>query len=282
MDATNMPAKKKSKPLKNKVKSLVPDKKVLLSKSVVAKVATKAKKSGKPAPVTIQTKKIAEKAKGKVKAAIEKVVSRVAKVAKSPPQKSKTVAEPKAVVVAKAKAAAVSPEKSINNKAKKPSIAAPILKEDKTQNLKSPGLLALKKGKKPTEPLKAEIAPKKASAKDRNRCREPGCDSDAILSGYCRLHYIKNWKRIKKKESILSTGQLEGYVEELVGKYPDKYLDAIENDLASEKEWGKVIADLELGAGEDDFVSEDEDGPIPEAAARSRGPGFDDEDEDVY
>ena len=54
--------------------------------------------------------------------------------------------------------------------------------------------------------------------------------------------------------------------------------------MASDKEWTKVIGDVELGASEEDFVSgEDDESPLSEATGRrSSGVGFDDEDEDIY
>ena len=76
----------------------------------------------------------------------------------------------------------------------------------------------------------------------------------------------KNWKKIKRKEAILATGQLNNYVEELVSKYPDRYLDVIRQDLSSEKDWAKVIVDLELDGGTDE-VGEDE----AEAGAAAEG-----------
>lgn len=116
----------------------------------------------------------------------------------------------------------------------------------------------------------------------KNRCREPGCDHDFSLQGYCRLHYIKNWRRIKRKESILASGQLNNYVEELVSKYPDKYLDVIRQDLASEKEWSKAVVDLELEGSDEDGAQEEDidaaaEGVRPAAGAAPRGGEFDDE-----
>ena len=91
-----------------------------------------------------------------------------------------------------------------------------------------------------------------------NSCREVACESLATTSGYCRLHYIKNWKKIKRKELILKEGKLNQYIEELVAKYPDKYIEAIRMDLSSDKEFSKVVSDLELDEGVEDFNEEGE------------------------
>ena len=86
-------------------------------------------------------------------------------------------------------------------------------------------------------------------------CREVACELMSTTGHYCRMHYIKNWKKIKRKEIILKEKKLNHYIEELVSKYPDKYIEAIRQDLASEKDFAKVVADLEIDEGLDDFES---------------------------
>ena len=87
-------------------------------------------------------------------------------------------------------------------------------------------------------------------------CREVACEGLATAAGYCRLHYIKNWKKIKRKEVILREKKLNQYIEELIAKYPEKYIEAIRQDLASDKDFAKVIYDLDLDEGVDDFEME--------------------------
>ncbi|NDG84717.1 MAG: hypothetical protein EBX52_06720 [Proteobacteria bacterium] len=84
-------------------------------------------------------------------------------------------------------------------------------------------------------------------------CRESGCENQATTKGYCRLDYIKNWKKIKRKEMILKEGKLNQYIEELVSKYPDKYIEVIRQDLSTEVNFTKVIHDLELDETMDDL-----------------------------
>ncbi len=87
---------------------------------------------------------------------------------------------------------------------------------------------------------------------EEKMCREPGCENFATSVGYCRLHYIKNWKRIKRKEMIIKEGKLNRYIDELVTKYPDKYIEMIRQDLNTEASFAKVIRDLELDESLDD------------------------------
>jgi uncharacterized protein YihD (DUF1040 family) len=89
-------------------------------------------------------------------------------------------------------------------------------------------------------------------------CREVACENLATSGGYCRMHYIKNWKKIKRKEIILREKKLNQYIEELVAKYPDKYIEAIRQDLANDKDFAKVIRDLDLDESIDDYDVEGE------------------------
>lgn len=107
-------------------------------------------------------------------------------------------------------------------------------------------------------------------------CREVACEGLSTTAGYCRLHYIKNWKKIKRKELILKEGKLNQYIEELVTKYPDKYIEAIRQDLASDKDFAKVIYDLDLDESVDDF---DVEGENADALIDTIKRDFDDEGE---
>lgn len=89
-------------------------------------------------------------------------------------------------------------------------------------------------------------------------CREVACESLQTSGGYCRLHYIKNWKKIQRKAIILREKKLNQYIEELVAKYPDKYIEAIRQDLADDKAFAKVIYDLDLDEGVDEFEGDSE------------------------
>lgn len=117
----------------------------------------------------------------------------------------------------------------------------------------------------PKTELETSLRPAKKEASDALPpgapvCREVACELMATTGGYCRMHYIKNWKKIKRKEIILREKKLNHYIEELVSKYPDKYIEAIRQDLASEKDFAKVIADLEIDEALDDFESVETEG----------------------
>ncbi|EQC45717.1 hypothetical protein [Bacteriovorax sp. Seq25_V] len=98
---------------------------------------------------------------------------------------------------------------------------------------------------------------------DADDCREKGCDNPATTLGYCRYHYITNWKAIKRKQSILEEGKLQQFIEELVAKYPAKFIEGILSDLEDEKTFINVLKELNIDADDsfdelDDLDEEDD------------------------
>ncbi len=188
------------------------------------------------------------------------------------PSAQKSVKKPVAKMTAKAK----KPQVKIQAKPSKP-VAKGHGKGQELQANKAHPKAAAKVAPKATKPVKPEPAKKggkapapvvaailtkspakapkapKLSASSERMCREASCENLATTKGYCRLDYIKNWKKIKRKEMILKEGKLNQYIEELVGKYPDKYIDIIRQDLSSEMSFNKVIHDLELDESIDDL-----------------------------
>lgn len=79
-----------------------------------------------------------------------------------------------------------------------------------------------------------------------NACSDKSCKPLIEATGYCRMYYIKNWGTIQKKKQILSDGQLDRYIKEVVEKYPDKYIDVIREDLSSPIAFQRVVETLEL------------------------------------
>jgi hypothetical protein len=172
------------------------------------------------------------------------------------------------------KAEAPAPKKGA--KVAAPAAPAPAPAQGKKAG-KAPGSGKKGSGLPRTSIQSASFAASRHAASDADVCREVACEGLATTAGYCRLHYIKNWKKIKRKELILKEGKLNQYIEELVAKYPDKYIDAIRQDLAVEKEFAKVIYDLDLDEGVDEFT--DDSGESPEAIIDNIKREFEDEGE---
>jgi hypothetical protein len=204
----------------------------------------KAPTATKPAPKTVAAKPTKGKASAPKKAA----------VAPSPAKK----AAPTTSKAAPAQAVVAAPAKAAKGGRKKQVLSAPQLAlQSATANIRA----SRNGGARPREES-AEV------------CREVACEGLSTTAGYCRLHYIKNWKKIKRKEVILKEGKLNQYIEELVVKYPDKYIEAIRQDLASDKDFAKVIYDLDLDEGTDEF---DPEGESMDAVIDTIKRDFDDE-----
>jgi hypothetical protein len=94
-------------------------------------------------------------------------------------------------------------------------------------------------------------------------CIEKGCDNIRTTLSWCRLHYIKNWKHIQRKQDILKEGKLQEFIEELISKYPPKYIEAIIKDLADDRDFYRVLNELNITSEfefeEDDFESANDD-----------------------
>ena len=100
-------------------------------------------------------------------------------------------------------------------------------------------------------------------------CHEPACDNIPVAAGFCRLHYIKNWSRIKQKETILKEGNLQRYIEDLTRRLSDKQIAMIHDDLASDDTFLSALEDIELfGSTEYPDTDTDEVDPDVEEAIK--------------
>lgn len=223
---------------------------------------TKTSKTAKPAKAAkAKAPKLQAKAKsgGKVAKAVKAIKDTFKKVTTTPaPKAAKKVAEKAPKVAAKVEIQAVA--KSTKSVV---SVKGGKMKVTETEIIAVAVQETAKGKKKGGKEQSASGTTRKTSL--MNGCREMACESLPTSAGYCRAHYIKNWKKIKRKEAVLKDGKLNQYVEELVFKYPEKYIEAIRHDLANDKEFMKVIRDLELDEAIDDVNGED--GEAPEAVA---------------
>ncbi|MBN20932.1 MAG: hypothetical protein CL678_06535 [Bdellovibrionaceae bacterium] len=207
------------------------------AKKKVTKKTTKkvAKKTAKKAAAASKKKKVAKKTAKKAASKLSKLKSLVKAATSTTPKKAKKT-----------------PEKSTKAKKTAPQV-------DDSKEVKKKKLVTSDKAAKKAPSKKMPVIDYDSDDHYDDVCREIGCEADSISAGYCRPHYIKNWKKIKRKEIILKEGKLNRYIEELVAKYPDKYIDAIRNDISSEKAFSQVVTELELGESIDDMDMEGDD-----------------------
>ncbi|MEW6058111.1 MAG: hypothetical protein AB1540_16010 [Bdellovibrionota bacterium] len=210
---------------------------------MAAKVEKKAKTSAKKTAAPSKTQK------GGAMGTIKKMLGINAKSkSQKPNSTAKGAASAKQLVPAKKTAAANPPAAKSAKKQGAPLVSKPEKKSGKKGGSGLQGAKSLT-----SLSISSTRAEPRAEASGAGVCREVACELVATTGDYCRMHYIKNWKKIKRKETILKERKLNHYIEELVSKYPDKYIEAIRQDLASEKDFAKVIADLEIEETMDDF-----------------------------
>jgi uncharacterized protein YihD (DUF1040 family) len=247
--------------------------KAALKKSNNIKTKPKAKVKGSPivgrmktlAKGIVQAMSPKSGKKPQVKAAPKAASKAAAKPSKAPapaPKKLEAAKKPLPAVAAKkdsGKSAKLPKEVAVETKKITPApVANVVLAKGKVPPTKPAATMAaavLTKGKGKAEP-KAKAGKMTAAQLAEHlekMCRETGCENLSSTKGYCRLDYIKNWKKIKRKEMILKEGKLNQYIEELVNKYPEKYIDVIRQDLSTEVNFNKVIHDLELDESIDDL-----------------------------
>lgn len=66
-------------------------------------------------------------------------------------------------------------------------------------------------------------------------CKEEGCHNSQTTSGFCRLHYLKNWKNIKREQQERAAKKLNRYIEAICRKHPDKYIEVIKDEIKTKK-----------------------------------------------
>lgn len=72
-------------------------------------------------------------------------------------------------------------------------------------------------------------------------CAEAGCRNLQTTKGYCRLHYLKNWRQVKTERQRKAAERLNRYVEGICKKYPDRYMEIIRKDLRHDREFAPPV-----------------------------------------
>ncbi len=70
-------------------------------------------------------------------------------------------------------------------------------------------------------------------------CKQKGCTNAATTSGYCRFHYLKNWKKIKDGQKKKAVKNLNKYIDHIMHKNPEGYMDNIREDLRNKDQFSR-------------------------------------------
>lgn len=99
---------------------------------------------------------------------------------------------------------------------------------------------------------------KETASKKKRFCIQAECNEPATSHGYCRLHYIANWKHIKFNNQVKAERRLNAYVDRLARKYPKDYLERIKEGLENEEVFRATVEELEIDAEADSTETERE------------------------
>ena len=53
-------------------------------------------------------------------------------------------------------------------------------------------------------------------------CRDDNCNDMQIINGYCRLHYLKNWRKIKEAECLQKKVSFSDFIKQASEKLKNK------------------------------------------------------------
>jgi len=122
--------------------------------------------------------------------------------------------------------------------------------------------------KKEPKTAKKVVTPSKQSGK--KACAQGKCGHPAETSGYCRLHYLSNWKRIKLNDQLKAEARLNHFVDKLAKKYPESYMEKIKEGVESEERFIEITKELDVESKES---SKETDSEFLERFLRAVKPG---------
>lgn len=76
----------------------------------------------------------------------------------------------------------------------------------------------------------------------------------ATISGFCRLHYLSNWKTLKQKEARKKGKDLKSYLVELSSRFPEEFFERLKSEI---EEMGTEAASSNDGDDRSPFDSSD-------------------------
>ncbi len=130
---------------------------------------------------------------------------------------------------------------------------APTGKKTAKTKVTAPKAAVDKSDAKP--PVKAKGA---GRAKKERFCAADGCKLTAAMGGYCRLHYLKNYRDIKATVQAKAEKRLNTFVDRLAKKYPNDYLERLKEGIESEEKFKQTVDELDIEQNEEQKETERE------------------------
>ncbi len=106
--------------------------------------------------------------------------------------------------------------------------------------------------------MTAEEKKVKAKARAKKKCSQRGCKIPSVSEGYCRLHYLANWKHIKFNEQVKAERRLNAYIDRLAKRYPKDYMEKIKEGLEDPEKFQQMVDELEVEVGKSEPETDNE------------------------
>lgn len=84
-------------------------------------------------------------------------------------------------------------------------------------------------------------SPERMASRKVKLCKEKACQNTASTVGYCRIHYLKNWKTLKAKEKQKAVQTLNKYIDHVMKRNPEGYMEEIRDDLKNQDVMNKKV-----------------------------------------
>ncbi|TVQ80263.1 MAG: hypothetical protein EA369_02950 [Bradymonadales bacterium] len=75
------------------------------------------------------------------------------------------------------------------------------------------------------------VEPRIAKSNRIEICKFAGCFDMATVGGFCRLHYLASWKKMKSKEAKKKGKDLKSYLAELSTRFPEEFMEKLKSDI---------------------------------------------------
>jgi hypothetical protein len=75
-------------------------------------------------------------------------------------------------------------------------------------------------------------------------CKETGCSNQQTTAGFCRLHYLKNWKKIRSEKKRKAAKNLNKYIDNIMRTSPDRPVQGLKEQLRDEPSFERSLDDI--------------------------------------
>ncbi|MCB1214099.1 MAG: hypothetical protein KDK66_01360 [Deltaproteobacteria bacterium] len=72
-------------------------------------------------------------------------------------------------------------------------------------------------------------------------CKEEDCANQQTTAGFCRLHYLKNWKKIRTEKKKKAAKGIERYIQSVLRKDPDRASLQLKKSLKDETRLNRAV-----------------------------------------